>query len=146
MGNRLPPQFLYITFLPAGKEFHRDFRGERYLVIGEDDVGSLIGEAADGTIYLLDTAPKKGQGRVYLAKDRKTLAAAVKTYQRHRKGATAAALVHALLHRGESNEEELARKEAAGLKEKLSALDPAMFQDEYTFWSPLLDEIEWGMI
>lgn len=146
MGNRLPKNFLYITFLPAGKEYDKDFQGARYRMIGEDDTGNFIGKAADGTIYLLDTAAEEGRELVYFARDQRTLAAAVKTYRRHRRMAMAEAAIDALLHRGGDNEEELARKEAAGLREKLSALDPAMLRDETTFWSPLLEEIEWGMI
>ena len=102
-------------------------------------------EAVGGTIYLLDATAQKGRELVYLAKDRKTLAAAIRIYQRHR-GKAMTADMDAQLHRGEDREEELARKEAAGLKEKLFALDPAMFRDEFTFWSPLLEEIERGMI
>lgn len=146
MGIGLPKGFLNITFLPAGKEYDSGFLEDRYRIIGEDDVGSLIGAAADGVIYLLDPAAEKGRELVYLAKDRKTLAAAVRTYRRHRRGAMAEAALHALLRRGVDNEDKLARKEAASLKKKLSALDPAMFRDEFTFWSPLLEEIEWGMI
>lgn len=146
MGGRLPKTFFNITFLPAGKGYDRDFRGTGYRILGEDDVGNFIGETADGTIYLLDTAAEEGRALVYLARDRKTLAAAIRIYRRHRGMTMAAALIHALLHRGGVNEEELARKEAAGLEKKLSALDPAMLRDEFTFWSPLLEEIEWGLI
>ncbi len=146
MGIGLQKGFLNITFLPAGKEYDSGFQGERYRIIGEDDVGSLVGEAKDGTVYLLDTTEGADHPLVYLARDRKTLAAAVRIYRRHRGMAMAAATLGALLHRGGDNEEERARKEAAGLKKRLCALDPEMFRDDFTFWSPLLDEIEWGMI
>lgn len=145
MGANLPKEFFNIVFFTAGKEHARDFQGVRYRIIGEDDVCNFIGEAVGGTIYLLDATAQKGRELVYLAKDRKTLAAAIRIYQRHR-GKAMTADMDAQLHRGEDREEELARKEAAGLKEKLFALDPAMFRDEFTFWSPLLEEIERGMI
>lgn len=58
----------------------------------------------------------------------------------------AAVALGALVHRGGDSEEERARKEAAGLKKRLCALDPEMFRDDFTFWSPLLEEIEWGML
>ncbi len=142
----LPKQFFNITFLPPGEFSQRTFAGAEYQIIGADDVGNLVGEAGNGTVYLLDTAEGAEHPMVYLARDRKTLAAAVRLYRRHRGMAMAAALLSALFRRGGDNEEEQARKEAAGLREKLSALDPEMLRDEFTFWSPLLEEIEWGMI
>ncbi len=142
----LPKQFFNITFLPPREFFQRTFAGAEYRVIGEDDVGNFVGEAGNGTVYLLDTAEGADHPLVYLARDRRTLAAAVKIYRRHRGMAMAAAFLSALVHRGGDNEEEQARKEAAGLGEKLSALDPEMLRDEFSFWSPLLEEIEWGML
>ena len=142
----LPKSFFNITFLKPGEWYPEAFAGVEYCIIGKDDVGSFIGEAGDGTVYLLDTMEGAEHSLVYLAKNRKTLAAAIRTYRRHRRGAMAAAFLHFLLHRNEDNEEEQAQREAAGLRKKLSALDPEMLRDEFTFWAPLLDEIEWGMI
>ena len=61
MGGRLPKTFFNITFLPTGNRYDRDFRGTGYRILGEDDVGNFIGEAADGTVYLLDTAAEEGR-------------------------------------------------------------------------------------
>ena len=70
----LPKEFFNITFLPPREFSQRTFAGVAYRVIGADDVGNFVGEAGNGTVYLLDTAEGADHPLVYFARDRKTLA------------------------------------------------------------------------
>lgn len=120
---------LLIEFYNSDKFKHCLFNGIEYEIIGEDDVENFIGIDSDEKVYYLDTASDIS---IYMASDAETLVKELELYKDYS--------VNYELSENPSDEE--LQDYATNFRNKLEKLDFAAFNNEDTFWSFILEQME----
>ena len=127
----MPDEFFNIRFLKEG--FYKEiFNGQTYEMIGEDDVGNLVGIAADKKVFLLDT---KDKNAIYISKDIKAFMKEIEAYYQYGK----------IPFPDNPSEEELAEREQ-NFRKLIVDIDPDAFCNEETVWSTTAEEMGYGII
>ncbi len=120
-----------VEFLPEEERRERPFCGKRYRIIGHDDTGNLLGIAADGTVYYLDT----GAGVIYYAAaSEKILLKEIEAYKNFAEESVFP----------ENPSDEVLERETNRFKEKITELDEYAFYGE-TLWAVIAEQMEYGL-
>lgn len=105
------------------------FNDIEYEIIGEDDVKNFIGINSDKKVYYLDTDSNIS---IYMASDAETLVRELELYKNY-------SMDYKLPENPSDEELEVY---ANDFRQKLEILDPVAFNNENTFWSVILEQME----
>lgn len=120
---------LLIEFYHSDKFKRCSFNNIEYEIIGEDDVGNLVGIKSNKEVYYLDTDLKIA---VYMANDAEILIQELKLYKNY--------CIECNLSENPSDDE--LKDYVYNFRHQLEKIDSSAFNNENNFWSVILEQME----
>ena len=127
----------YVEFLRAEEFFCMPFSGKDYKIIAKDDVGNFIGVAPNKQVFYLETACDTHSDNIrYIAKDIEMFIQELNLYKQYSEN----------YYLEENPSDEALEKYADGFKELVIAIDPNVFCNAESYWSIIVEQMEYGQI
>lgn len=117
---------LLIEFIKPQDFYDTIFEGQQYKIVGKDDVGNLVGQDSADTVFYLEEEPTNIR---YIAKNLDVLVNQLALYKECR----------------EKSEEDR-EKCLPEFRERIMNLDANAFRDSESFWSVIVEQMEYELL
>ena len=127
----------YVEFLRSEEFFVMSFLGKDYKIIAKDDVGNFIGISPNKQVFYLETASDTHSDNIrYIAEDIEMFIQELNLYKQYSKNN----------YLEENPSDEALEKYADGFKELVKAIDAKVFCNSESYWSVIVEQMEYGQI